>query len=55
MPELRAMDAMDRVFTCPECGQQTPYQPEEWALFTRFKATDNKVKAFSVRLVCCAG
>jgi hypothetical protein len=46
---------VDRVFTCPACGYQAAYQPEEYVLFTRYKATGNRVTAFPVRLVFCAG
>jgi hypothetical protein len=29
---------MDQVFTCPACGRQTAYQPEEFELILRYKS-----------------
>jgi hypothetical protein len=47
------MDALDQVFTCTRCGHQAAYQAEECALFTAYRTSGGKVKAFPVRLVYC--
>jgi hypothetical protein len=49
------MDTRDLIFTCPDCGHQTAYRPEEYALFTRYRVVRNLARAFRIRLVYCAG
>jgi hypothetical protein len=34
------MDARNQVYTCPACGRQTAYQPEEYELLVRLKPGD---------------
>ena len=46
---------MEQTFTCPECGRQTTYRPEECPVLTRYEVIDNKVVASRSRLVYCAG
>jgi hypothetical protein len=46
---------MEQTFTCPECGRQITYRPEECPLFTRHEAIDGKAVSSRSRIVYCAG
>jgi hypothetical protein len=46
---------MDRIFTCPACGYETAYQPEEYELLIGFMPDNGKMKAVRYRLIRCAG
>jgi hypothetical protein len=46
---------MEQTFTCPDCGRQATYRPEECALLTRYDTDGNKVEAYRFRLVYCPG
>jgi hypothetical protein len=46
---------MDQKFSCPECGRQTDYRPQECALLSRYKANGNQAERYLYRLVYCPG
>jgi hypothetical protein len=45
---------MDQVFSCPACGRQTAYQPEEYELRVRFRSGGG-MKEARYRLIRCPG
>jgi transcription elongation factor Elf1 len=42
-------------FTCPACGHETTYRPDECELLIRYKPDGEVMKEVRYRLVRCAG
>ncbi len=46
---------MEQSFTCPDCGRQTAYRPQECALLARYKTSGDTAQEYRYRLVHCPG